>query len=94
MLLSVTCRNCLIKAKKNGKDKNGKQRYRCKKRQKRLNPEQNKLLGNMRIFEQKAVAVLKMLVEGNSIRAIERMKEIEKQQSSVCSCASANAART
>jgi transposase-like protein/IS1 family transposase len=74
----VTCHNCQIKAKKNGKDRKGNQRYRCNQCRKTLQPCREKLLGKMRLPEDKALIVLQLLVEGMSIRSIERITGIGK----------------
>ena len=75
----MTCHNCQIKAKKFGKDRYGNQRYRCNQCRKTFQQERDKPLGNMYLPEQKALLVLQLLVEGNSIRSIERVTGIEKK---------------
>jgi transposase-like protein/IS1 family transposase len=75
----VTCHNCKIKAQKFGKDRYGKQRYRCLKCRKTFQEYCEKLLGNMYLSEEKALIVIHMLVEGTSIRSIERILGIEKK---------------
>ena len=75
----MTCHNCRLKAKKFGKDRKGNQRYRCNKCRKTFQEYREKLLGNMYLSEEKALMVLQMLVEGNSIRSIERITGIEKK---------------
>jgi transposase-like protein/IS1 family transposase len=75
----MTCHNCQLKAVKAGKDSKGNQRYRCDKCKRRFQAERDKLLGNMYLPEEKALMVLQMLVEGNSIRSITRITGIEKK---------------
>lgn len=75
----MTCHNCQIKAKKFGKDRYGNQRYRCNKCRKTFQEYREKLLGNMYLSERKALMVLHMLVEGTSIRSIERILGVEKK---------------
>jgi transposase-like protein/IS1 family transposase len=75
----MTCHNCKIAAKKFGKDRKGNQRYRCNQCRKTFQEYQEKLLGNMYLSEEKALMVLQMLVEGNSIRSITRITGIEKK---------------
>jgi len=75
----VTCHNCQIKARKFGKDRYGNQRYRCNKCRKTFQEFREKLLGKMYLPEAKAVMILHLLVEGNSIRSIERITGIEKK---------------
>ncbi len=74
----MTCHNCQIIAKKFGKDRYGNQRYRCNKCRKTFQEYREKLLGNMYLPEDKALLILQMLVEGSSIRSIERITGIEK----------------
>ena len=75
----MTCHNCQLKAVKAGKDRKGNQRYRCDKCKRRFAEQREKLLGNMYLPEDKALLVLQLLVEGNSIRSIERITGIEKK---------------
>jgi len=75
----MTCHNCKIEAKKFGKDRYGNQRYRCNSCRKTFQEEREKLLGNMYLAEEKALLCLQLLVEGNSIRSIERIVGIEKK---------------
>jgi transposase-like protein/IS1 family transposase len=75
----MTCHNCQIKAKKFGKDRKGNQRYRCNKCRKTFQEYRDKLLGNMYLAEEKALMVLRLLLEGNSIRSIERITGVEKK---------------
>jgi transposase-like protein/IS1 family transposase len=75
----MTCHNCKIEAKKSGKDRNGNQRYRCNQCKRRFAEQQEKLLGNMYLNEDKALLCLTLLLEGNSIRSIERITGVTKQ---------------
>lgn len=75
----MTCHNCRIETRKDGKNRKGNQRYRCTKCKRRFQAERDKLLGNMYLSEEKALLVLQLLVEGNSIRSIERITGCEKK---------------
>src|SRR5215510_6729028 len=75
----MTCHNCQLKAVKAGKDRKGNQRYRCDRCKRRFQAEREKLLGNMYLSEEKALLILQLLVEGNSIRSIERVTGCEKK---------------
>ena len=75
----MTCHNCQITAKKFGRDRYGNQRFRCNSCRKTFQEEKEKLLGNMYLSEAKALLCLQLLVEGNSIRSIERIIGIEKK---------------
>ncbi|MDY7095621.1 MAG: hypothetical protein SX243_21820 [Acidobacteriota bacterium] len=65
-----TCRGASIKW---GKDENGHQRYRCKQCGSTFAQRPARPLGNHRIPMERAILVLNLLVEGSSIRAIERI---------------------
>jgi len=69
----MTCHNCKIEAKKFGKDRKGNQRYRCAQCRKTFQEMKEKLLGNMYLSEDKALLCLSLLLEGNSLRSIERI---------------------
>src|SRR5450432_42687 len=75
----MTCHNCKIEAVKAGKDRKGNQRFRCNQCKRRFAEMQERLLGNMYLTEDKAVLVLHLLLEGNSIRSIERITGVEKK---------------
>src|SRR5437016_11962931 len=73
----MTCHNCQLKAVKAGKDRRGNQRFRCNKCKRRFQQEREKLLGNMYLSEDKAILSLQLLLEGNSLRSIERITGVE-----------------
>ena len=75
----MTCHNCQIAAVKLGKDRKGNQRYRCNTCRKTFGEQQDKPLGNMYLPMDKAVLCLRLFVEGNSIRSIERITGVEKK---------------
>lgn len=75
----MVCHNCQLKAQKFGKDRKGNQRYRCNSCRKTFGEPQEKLLDKMRLPEAKALLVLQLFVEGNSIRSIERVTGVEKK---------------
>jgi transposase-like protein/IS1 family transposase len=69
----MVCHNCKIEAKKAGKDRKGNQRYRCNKCRKTFQELKEKMLGGMYLDEGKALLCLTLLLEGNSLRSIERI---------------------
>jgi len=75
----MTCHNCQLKAVKAGKDRKGNQRYRCDKCKRRFQEQQEKLLDTMRLPEEKALLVLQLLLEGNSVRSIQRITGVQKR---------------
>jgi len=74
----MTCHNCEAKAKKNGKDRKGNQRYKCLTCIKTFIETQEKPLEGMYLPLEKAVLVVSMLLEGMSIRSVERLTKVEK----------------
>jgi transposase-like protein len=75
----MTCHNCKIEAIKAGKDRKGNQRFKCNQCKRRLQEERAALLGNMYLPEDKILLCLTLLLEGNSIRSIERITGVTKQ---------------
>lgn len=74
----MNCPNCDSLTKKNGKDRNGNQRFKCLACGKRFSEPKEKNLGNMILAEEKALMCLKLLVEGNSIRSTERITDVHR----------------
>jgi transposase-like protein/IS1 family transposase len=74
----MVCHNCKIEAKKSGKDRKGNQRYRCNQCKRRFQEEQETLLGNVYLPEDKALLCLSLLLEGNSLRSIQRITGVHK----------------
>src|SRR3972149_2491203 len=75
----MTCHNCEIQCKKFGKNRNGSQRFRCSKCSKTFSGEaQPKPLKDMRLPMEKATKVLQLLLEGCSIRSVERITEVHR----------------
>ncbi|WP_310820843.1 IS1 family transposase [Stratiformator vulcanicus] len=71
---------------KHGKDRNGNQRYRCRDCKKTTVDTGVRPLGDMRIEMDKAVFALNLLLEGMSIRAVERMTNLHRD--TICSLVS------
>lgn len=63
---------------KNGKDRNGNQQVRCRDCGKTTTVRKPQPLGSMRIEEKDAVFALKLLLEGMSIRATERLTGLHR----------------
>jgi len=74
----VTCHNCQIQCRKFGTNRNGSQRFRCKSCRKTFTDIAAQPLGDMRLPMDKAEAILKLLVEGMSIRSIERVTQVHR----------------
>ena len=75
---SMTCSACQIECRRFGKHRNGLQRFRCAECGKTYTEEHEKPLGEMTVPMEKAVLALKLLVEGSSIRTVERITELHR----------------
>ena len=72
----MPCHNCRIEAKRFGKHRNGLQRFRCAQCGKTYTKPHERPLEGMTIPQEKALLALRLLVEGCSIRSIERTTEL------------------
>jgi transposase-like protein len=76
----MTCLKCESKnTKRFGKDRKGNQRFRCLDCNKTFLEPRDKPLDEMRLPIEKALLVLHLLVEGNSVRSTERITGVEKK---------------
>ena len=75
---SMICPDCKIECRRFGKHRNGLQRFRCAECGKTYTEEHAKPLGEMTIPMEKAVLALKLLVEGSSVRTVERVTELHR----------------
>ena len=75
---NMKCHNCSGDTKKFGKDRKGNQRYRCLSCNKVMIVLDPKPLGAMRLELGRAVTCLQLLVEGCSIRTIERVTNVHR----------------
>lgn len=74
----MICPDCEIRCASFGKHRNGLRRFRCVQCKRTYTEPHDNLLGSMTVPIEKAVLALKMLVEGSSIRAIERITELHR----------------
>jgi transposase-like protein len=74
----MTCHNCQIACNRFGKHRNGLQRFRCSQCRKTFTEDHAQPLDAMRLPIEKAEAILKLLVEGMSIRSIERVTQVHR----------------
>ena len=72
------CETCKAECVKFGTHRNGLRRFRCQTCKKTYTEAHQKPLGEMTLPMDKAVLVLKLLVEGASIRSIERITEVHR----------------
>jgi transposase-like protein/IS1 family transposase len=76
----MVCHLCqAATAKKYGRDRKGNQRFRCHTCRKTFSERPARPLGDMRLPVDRALLVLHLLCEGNSVRAIERITGTEKK---------------
>lgn len=74
----MVCHNCRIDCARHGRDRYGHQRYQCRQCRKTFQDARPKLLGGMYLPINKAETILKMLVEGCSVRTIERLTDVNR----------------
>jgi transposase-like protein/IS1 family transposase len=74
----MNCPICDNLSKKDGKDRKGDQRFKCTECGKRFSIAKDKLLSRMLLPEDKALMCLNLLVEGNSVRATERITGVHR----------------
>ena len=74
----MTCHNCNSACKRSGKHRNGLQRYRCSQCRKTFTEDHAQPLDDMRLPMDKAESILKLLVEGMSLRSIERVTGVHR----------------
>lgn len=74
----MNCPKCDNLSKKDGKDRKGDQRFKCTECGKRFSIAKEKLLSGMILSEEKALMCLNLLVEGNSVRATERITGVHR----------------
>lgn len=75
-MIAIACTH--EKLTKHGRDRHGKQRWKCAKCGATITREMERPLGDMRLPMEKAVAILRMLLEGMSIRACSRLTGVDK----------------
>src|SRR5437588_812775 len=74
----MTCHNCRTECLRFGKHRNGLQRFRCRQCPKTFTEAQEKPLDGMYLPIEKAVAVLRLLLEGNSVSSTSRLTEVHR----------------
>ena len=74
----MTCHNCQSSCKRFGKHRNGLQRFRCRQCRKTFTEPHANPLNEMRLPFDKAISIIKLLVEGMSVRSIERVTEVHR----------------
>lgn len=74
----MTCHFCSKDCKRFGRHRNGLQRFRCNQCRKTFTEEHIRQLDNMRLPLDKAIPALKLLLEGMSVRSVERFTGVHR----------------
>src|SRR5439155_3873080 len=74
----MDCQQCNIECRRFGKHRNGLQRFRCPLCGKTYTEEHVRLFGPMIVPEDKALLAIQLLIEGTSIRTVERVTQLHR----------------
>ena len=74
----MTCATCKVRCQRFGKHRNGLARFRCPQCRKTFTEAHQLTLGQMYLPTDKAELVVKLLVEGNSIRSTQRISGVDQ----------------
>jgi transposase-like protein/IS1 family transposase len=74
----MTCHNCKTTCGRYGRDRYGHQRYQCRQCHKTFQDARERPLDGMYLPLTKAEGILKLMVEGCSIRSIERLTDVNR----------------
>jgi transposase-like protein/IS1 family transposase len=74
----MTCHNCQASCKRFGKHRNGLQRFRCSQCSKTYTEDHQRPLDEMRLPVDRAVSILQLLLEGMSVRSVERVTNVHR----------------
>src|SRR5580698_1363733 len=75
---AMLCSLCQNEARKFGRNRNGSQRYRCDGCARTFTDESTRPADRRRLAPDKLVLCLRMLLEGNSIRSVERLTGVHR----------------
>src|ERR1700722_11221840 len=74
----MNCLDCGVRCASFGKHRNGLRRFRCAQCGKTYTEPHHNHLGSMTIPMEKAILALRMLLEGSSVRSVERITELHR----------------
>lgn len=74
----MTCHNCKVECSKFGRDRKGYQRFRCAECRKTFTAPHNGHLPGMYVTTETAARVIQLLVEGVSVRSVERITGVHR----------------
>jgi transposase-like protein/IS1 family transposase len=75
---AMTCAACKVDCQRFGRHRNGLRRFRCPRCNKTYTEAHTRVLDTMYISQDRAVAALQLLLEGNSIRSTERITGMDR----------------
>jgi len=75
---TMTCKACDVDCQRFGRHRNGLRRFRCPNCKKTYTEPHQKTLGEMYIPEDKMLMAVKLMVEGNSVRSIQRITDLDQ----------------
>src|SRR3954470_13640076 len=74
----MSCSQCNVECQRFGEHRNGLQRFRCPQCHKTFTEEHTRLFAPMILPEEKALLAIQLLIEGTSIRSIERITQLHR----------------
>src|SRR5271166_2334345 len=74
----MNCSQCNVECRKFGKHRNGLQRFRCPQCGKTYTEEHERLFAPMTVQEDKAPLAIQLLIEGTSVRTVERITQLHR----------------
>ena len=76
--MTMTCRDCQRECQRFGRHRNGLRRFRCPNCKRTYTEAHQRTLGSMYVSADRAALVIRLLVEGNSIRSTERISGMDR----------------
>src|SRR5437588_32221 len=74
----MNCSSCNIECVRFGKHRNGLQRFRCSQCRKTFTESHERLFAPMIVPEDKALLAIQLLIEGTSVRTVERITQLHR----------------
>jgi transposase-like protein/IS1 family transposase len=74
----LTCAACAVDCQRFGRHRNGLRRFRCPRCKRTYTEAHRRVLDTMYVPKERAVMVLQLLLEGNSIRSTERITSMDR----------------
>ncbi|MGD0498294.1 MAG: IS1 family transposase [Bryobacteraceae bacterium] len=74
----MSCEDCNVHCQRFGVHRNGLRRFRCPQCKRTFTEPHERTMGDMYLSEEKALLVLQLLLEGNSIRSCQRLTDVDQ----------------